>query len=94
MKGEQILNAAKNLFTNYGFKKVSMDEIASEAKVKKKTVYTYLNVRNRLHSNLIQHYYQQKKCFRQHIRSLINKLFLLYQYYQIQYYQILVHYDS
>ena len=36
MKGEQILNAAKKLFTNYGFKKVSMDEIASEAGVTKK----------------------------------------------------------
>lgn len=40
-EGEQILNAAKKLFTNYGFKKVSMDEIASEAGVTKKTVYTY-----------------------------------------------------
>ena len=43
MKEEQILNAAKKLFTNYGFKKVSMDEIASEAGVTKKTVYTYFS---------------------------------------------------
>lgn len=48
MKEEQILNAAKNLFTNYGFKKVSMDEIASEAGVTKKTVYTYFSSKEEL----------------------------------------------
>ena len=48
MKEEQILNAAKKLFTNYGFKKVSMDEIASEAGVTKKTVYTYFSSKDEL----------------------------------------------
>ena len=48
MKGEQILNAAKKLFTNYGFKKVSMDEIASDAGVTKKTVYTYFSSKEEL----------------------------------------------
>lgn len=48
MKGEQILNAAKKLFTKYGFKKVSMDEIASEAGVTKKTVYTYFSSKEEL----------------------------------------------
>lgn len=48
MKEEQILNAAKKLFTNYGFKKVSMDEIASEAGVTKKTVYTYFSRKEEL----------------------------------------------
>lgn len=48
MKGEQILNAAKKLFTNYGFKRVSMDEIASEAGVTKKTVYTYFSSKEEL----------------------------------------------
>lgn len=48
MKGEQILNAAKKLFTNYGFKKVSMDEIASEVGVTKKTVYTYFSSKEEL----------------------------------------------
>lgn len=48
MKEEQILNAAKKLFTNYGFKKVSMDEIANEAGVTKKTVYTYFSSKEEL----------------------------------------------
>lgn len=41
MKEEQIINAARELFKNYGFKKVSMDEIARKAGVTKKTVYKY-----------------------------------------------------
>ena len=41
MKKEQIINAARELFKNYGFKKVSMDEIARKAGVTKKTVYKY-----------------------------------------------------
>ena len=41
MKEEQIINAARELFKNYGFKKVSMDEIARKAEVTKRTVYKY-----------------------------------------------------
>ena len=41
MKEEQIINAARELFKNYGFKKVSMGEIARKAGVTKKTVYKY-----------------------------------------------------
>lgn len=41
MKEEQIINAARELFKNYGFKKVSMDEIARKAGVTKRTVYKY-----------------------------------------------------
>lgn len=48
MKEEQIIKAAKGLFTKYGLKKVSMDEIASEAGVTKKTVYTYFQSKEEL----------------------------------------------
>jgi AcrR family transcriptional regulator len=40
-KKEAIIEAARELFTKYGYKKVSMDEIASEANVTKKTIYSY-----------------------------------------------------
>jgi AcrR family transcriptional regulator len=36
---EQVLNEAKKLFFVYGFKKVSMDEIANACKMSKKTIY-------------------------------------------------------
>ena len=48
MKEEQILASAKSLFTKYGFKKVSMDEIASDAGVTKKTVYTKFSSKEEL----------------------------------------------
>ena len=36
MKQEQIIQAARKLFNNFGYKRVSMDEIAKEAGVTKK----------------------------------------------------------
>ena len=36
-----IIETARDLFTKYGYKKVSMDEIAHEANVTKKTIYSY-----------------------------------------------------
>lgn len=41
MKKEQIIASARELFHQYGYKKVSMDEIAKRAGVTKKTVYSY-----------------------------------------------------
>ena len=41
MKEEQIVNSARELFKKYGIKKASMDEIARDAGVTKKTVYSY-----------------------------------------------------
>ena len=45
MKKEQIIEAARKLFYQFGFKKVSMDEIAREAGVTKKTIYRLLQYR-------------------------------------------------
>lgn len=48
MKEQQIIEAARKLFGKYGFKKVTMDEIAREANVTKKTVYTYFSSKEEL----------------------------------------------
>ena len=40
-KTEKILETAKRLFTEYGYKRVSMDEIAKEASVVKSTIYQH-----------------------------------------------------
>jgi AcrR family transcriptional regulator len=47
-KETEIINAARKLFTKYGYKKVSMDEIASEAGVTKKTVYSHFKDKDSL----------------------------------------------
>ncbi|MBQ3414168.1 MAG: TetR/AcrR family transcriptional regulator [Clostridia bacterium] len=41
MKEKQIIEAARKLFHKFGFKKVSMDEIANAAGVTKKTIYMH-----------------------------------------------------
>ena len=48
MKEKQIIEAAKNLFNKFGFKKVTMDEIAKEAGVTKRTVYAYFKSKEEL----------------------------------------------
>ena len=41
MKEDQIIEAARELFIKYGYKRVSMTEIAIKAQVTKKTLYSY-----------------------------------------------------
>ncbi len=48
LKKEEIVGAARKLFTQYGYKKVTMDEIAKEAGVTKKTVYAYFKDKEEL----------------------------------------------
>ena len=45
MKEKEILKAAKKLFSKYGFKKVSMDEIAKKQVLLKKQYMQILQVK-------------------------------------------------
>lgn len=54
MKRDQIIEAARKLFHQFGFKKVSMDEIAKEAGVTKKTIYMYFGSKEELLQYFIQ----------------------------------------
>lgn len=54
MKKEQIIEVARQLFHQFGFKKVSMDEIARKAVVTKKTIYTYFKSKEELLKHFIQ----------------------------------------
>lgn len=48
MKKDDVIESAKELFTLYGYKKVSMDEIAKKAGVTKKTIYSYFKDKEEL----------------------------------------------
>ena len=54
MKKNQVIEAARKLFHQFGFKKVSMDEIAKEAGVTKKTIYMYFGSKEELLKYFIQ----------------------------------------
>ncbi len=47
-KKEIIIATARDLFTKYGYNKVSMDEIAKQANVTKKTIYSYFDKKEAL----------------------------------------------
>ena len=47
-KKEEIIEGARTLFCKYGYKKVSMDEIAKKSNVTKKTIYSYFKDKNEL----------------------------------------------
>ena len=47
-KKEEVIEAARELFCKYGYRKVSMDEIAKKSNVTKKTIYTYFKDKNDL----------------------------------------------
>ena len=51
---EIIINSARDLFSKYGYKKVSMDEIAKDANVTKKTVYSYFKDKDSLFEYFIK----------------------------------------
>ncbi len=53
-KKEIIIEKARNLFKQYGYKKVSMDQIAMEANVTKKTIYSYFKDKDELFKFFIE----------------------------------------
>lgn len=64
---EKILNAARRLFTDYGYRKVSMDEIAASAGVTKKTVYSYFKDKDDLVKCFINEQITQMKTITEEI---------------------------
>lgn len=69
MKEKQILNAAEKLFNKYGYKRVSMDEIAKEAGVTKKTVYSYYSSKE----ELLKHFINQEVSNMKNIIETLEK---------------------
>ena len=69
LKEEQIIEVARTLFHKFGFKKVSMDEIAREAGVTKKTIYRYFNSKEALLEYFIQEEMQNMKKIVEEVES-------------------------
>lgn len=61
MKEEIIVESARKLFNKYGYKRVSMDEIAKEAGVTKRTVYAYFSSKEDLLKYFINEEIQNMK---------------------------------
>jgi AcrR family transcriptional regulator len=75
VKMSQIVEAAKILFTRYGYKKVSMDEIAREANVVKSTIYQYFKDKDELFKYFIYDEINKMKDMVEDIDKSSNSVF-------------------
>jgi TetR/AcrR family transcriptional regulator, cholesterol catabolism regulator len=55
---EKILTGAETLFMKYGFKSITMDDVARELGVSKKTLYQFFADKNDLVDQCVDHYLQ------------------------------------
>lgn len=69
-KKENVIISARELFCKYGYKKVSMDEIAKKSGVTKRTIYTYFKVKN----DLIKYFlYEEIKKMKDIVKKIEEK---------------------
>ena len=90
VKRERILTSAEELFLKYGYSKSTMDEIASEAGVSKKTLYTCFLTKEELMRELILKMGSTAKdkiddIFSEKETNFIEKLRLLLDFIRTQY---------
>ncbi|MCQ6560547.1 TetR/AcrR family transcriptional regulator [Paenibacillus mendelii] len=55
-KTEQIFDVAFRMFSQYGFSKVSVNEIAEQANVSPATIYNYFGTKERLYIDMLRHW--------------------------------------
>lgn len=78
-KEDQIIIAAEKLFEEYGYQKVSIDEIVKKAKVAKGTFYLYFKNKDELYISIIEGYKQHgHKCMGHLIHKEQNLRYRLY----------------
>lgn len=56
---EKILTEAETLFMRYGFKSITMDDVARELGVSKKTLYQFFADKNDLVNQCVEHYLER-----------------------------------
>lgn len=69
-KKEIVINTARELFTKYGYKKVSMDEIAKESNVTKKTIYSYFSDKEAMFKYFVE---EELKNMKEHLEYNLNE---------------------
>lgn len=60
-KKEQVITIARQLFSKFGYKKVSMDEIANASHVTKKTIYTYFKDKEEMFNYFLDEEFEAMK---------------------------------
>lgn len=66
---DKILNTAADMFLTYGFKSVTMDDIAEAMGISKKTIYTHFSTKNKLVLATSFHVVEKINCGIEEIRE-------------------------
>lgn len=67
---ENILNKVGDLYNRYGIKSVTMDDVARELGISKKTLYQYVENKNDLVSKVLDFILEERNC---HIQEIVTK---------------------
>ena len=67
---DKIIQKAAEMFINLGFKSVTMDDIANEMGISKKTIYSHFNNKTQLVKETVLTVFHSITCGIDHIRSL------------------------
>lgn len=86
-KRKEIAQAAKELFTEYGYKSVSMDLIAQKANVAKGTLYLYFKDKEALFYHLASEFIEESKAFVSDLET--HHLRLLDEIHEVVYYLLM-----
>ncbi len=77
---EKILYTANEMFLNFGFKSVTMDDIAEKMGISKKTIYTYYKTKTALVKSCVMHVFETISLGIDHICTLqINPIEELFE---------------
>ncbi len=67
------MQAAEKLFNEYGYKKVSIDEIVKNASIAKGTFYLYFKNKEEVYAQIIDKYFEKKAAYTKQALSDIKK---------------------
>jgi AcrR family transcriptional regulator len=77
---QRILNSAKDLFFNYGIKSITMDDLAKQVGISKKTVYLHFKDKNeivhKIIGNLIQKHTKEVETCQLNTKNAIEEVVL------------------
>ncbi|MBZ0243218.1 MAG: TetR/AcrR family transcriptional regulator, partial [Bacteroidales bacterium] len=66
-KEKEIIARAAEIFSRYGIKSITMDELARQMSVSKKTLYQYFTDKNELVEKVLDSIMAQKQCLMNNI---------------------------
>ncbi len=85
MKKQEIITGVARLYNKYGIKSITMDDVARELGVSKKTLYAFFSDKSELVSDVVDHMIKEKTDFfasqKQGRENAVEELLFIFKYY-------------